>query len=176
MIQDQRLFKMCISLAFVTLAGACSDDERLTLKEPVVGDVRAGEVSPEDNAEVVGAQARKIDQAAKTIYFAFDATTLDAPAQSSLADLAKVLKGDRLLFFTIEGHADERGSTEYNLALGERRAHAVKKYLINLGIDSSRLRTTSFGEESPAVDGKTEKAWSKNRRAAFVKAIGHASN
>jgi peptidoglycan-associated lipoprotein len=71
---------------------------------------------------------------------------------------------------TIEGHTDERGSAEYNLALGERRANAVKRYLVDLGVSSSKLRTVSFGEERPAVQGHDESAWRYNRRAEFVSA------
>jgi peptidoglycan-associated lipoprotein len=68
----------------------------------------------------------------------------------------------------IEGHCDERGTAEYNIALGERRAKSVKRYLINLGVDSSQLSTISYGEERPADPGHNEAAWAKNRRAEFV--------
>ena len=68
----------------------------------------------------------------------------------------------------IEGHCDERGTNEYNLALGERRAESAKKYLVNLGIDASRLETVSYGEERPVDSGSNEAAWKKNRRAHFV--------
>jgi peptidoglycan-associated lipoprotein len=68
----------------------------------------------------------------------------------------------------VEGHCDERGSIEYNLALGERRAQSVKNYLTQLGIEASRLSTISYGEEKPAVDGHDEAAWEKNRRAEFT--------
>ena len=70
---------------------------------------------------------------------------------------------------TVEGHCDERGSTEYNLALGERRANAVKRYLVDLGVPSNSLRTVSFGEERAAVQGHDESAWRYNRRADFTK-------
>jgi hypothetical protein len=69
---------------------------------------------------------------------------------------------------TVQGHCDERGSTEYNLALGERRAAAVKRYLVDLGVSSSKLRTVSYGEDRPAVPGHDESAWRYNRRADFV--------
>ena len=69
---------------------------------------------------------------------------------------------------TIEGHTDERGSAEYNLALGERRANAAKRYLVDLGVSSSQLSTVSFGEDRPAVQGHDESAWRYNRRAEFV--------
>ena len=68
----------------------------------------------------------------------------------------------------VEGHCDERGTVEYNLALGERRAQSVKSYLVNLGVTDARLSTISYGEEKPASEGHDEGAWVKNRRAAFV--------
>jgi peptidoglycan-associated lipoprotein len=77
---------------------------------------------------------------------------------------------------TIEGHADERGTREYNLALGERRATAVKDYLVALGISPSRVRTLSYGEERPAVVGSSEAAWAKNRRAVTVVVGGVAGS
>ena len=154
-------------VAGLALVGGCSDD-RLTVKEPI--DTKAGEISPAESARADQAATAKINKAAKAVYFGFDASTLDGPAQAALAQIAYVLKDNPALNFTIEGHADERGSTEYNLALGEKRAHAVKTYLVNLGIDEKHLRTVSYGEEQPVAQGHNEEAWSKNRRAAFVKA------
>ena len=68
----------------------------------------------------------------------------------------------------IEGHCDERGTNEYNMALGDRRARSARDFLVNLGVDASRISTVSYGEEKPADPGKTEEAWAKNRRAQFV--------
>ena len=81
---------------------------------------------------------------------------------------AEVLKKYPTWVITIEGHADERGTAEYNLALGERRASAVREYLVSLGVDSQRIRIVSYGEEQPADPGHTEAAWAKNRRAVSV--------
>ncbi|HET7230660.1 MAG TPA: OmpA family protein, partial [Longimicrobium sp.] len=80
---------------------------------------------------------------------------------------AIVLRSNPGVRIRIEGHADQRGSTEYNLALGQRRAEAVRAYLVNLGIDGSRLATTSYGKERPLVEGDDEDAWARNRRAEF---------
>jgi len=104
----------------------------------------------------------------KTVYFDFDKSEIRSDARDALRNNAGVIgKGDGRSF-TVEGHCDERGSTEYNLALGERRANAVKRYLVDLGVPSSRLRTVSFGEDRPAVQGHDESAWRYNRRADFV--------
>lgn len=103
----------------------------------------------------------------QTVYFAFDRADIREDARAKLRTNADVINGMSRAI-TIEGHCDERGSTEYNLALGERRANAVKRYLVDLGVASSKLRTVSFGEDRPAVQGHDESAWRYNRRADFT--------
>jgi peptidoglycan-associated lipoprotein len=102
------------------------------------------------------------------IQFDFNMSSITGSAQTVLDENAKCLKQKPDLKITIEGHADERGTTEYNLALGERRADAARKYLQKLGIDAARLKVVSYGEERPLDPAETEDAWSKNRRAEFV--------
>lgn len=102
----------------------------------------------------------------QTVYFAYDRADIRSDAQGALKTNAQTIV-DRSGAVTVEGHCDERGSTEYNLALGERRAAAVKRYLVDLGVPSSKLRTVSFGEDRPAVQGHDESAWRYNRRAEF---------
>jgi peptidoglycan-associated lipoprotein len=102
---------------------------------------------------------------AKTIYFDFDASDLKADARDTLKENAEYLKNNADLNVLIEGHCDERGTIEYNLALGQRRAMAVRDYYISLGIAASRLGTISYGAEKPFDNGHSEAAWSKNRRA-----------
>lgn len=103
----------------------------------------------------------------RTIYFDFDKSELRADAREGLQSNANYLKGNSSVQVTIEGNTDERGSNEYNLALGKRRADAAYKYLVDLGVDSSRMTTISYGEEHPAVEGHNELAWAKNRRDDF---------
>jgi peptidoglycan-associated lipoprotein len=103
----------------------------------------------------------------RTIYFDFDKSDLSADARSGLQSNGDYLKSNSSVAVTIEGHCDERGSAEYNLALGKRRADAAYKYLADLGIDASRMSTISFGKEQPAVEGHNELAWAKNRRDEF---------
>jgi len=101
-----------------------------------------------------------------SVYFDFDMYTIRDDARPVLrANADEILGGDGVI--TVEGHCDERGSEEYNLALGERRASAVRKYLVNLGVPAGRLRTLSYGEAKPAVQGHDESAWRWNRRANF---------
>ena len=105
----------------------------------------------------------------QTVYFDFDKSDIREDARSALRGNADRLNAGGLGTVTIEGHTDERGSAEYNLALGERRANATKRYLVDLGVPSNTLRTVSFGEDRPAVQGHDESAWRYNRRADFVK-------
>jgi peptidoglycan-associated lipoprotein len=103
----------------------------------------------------------------KNIYFEFDQFTLSADARKTLAENAEYLKANSGTQVVIEGHCDERGSDEYNLALGESRALAAKNYLVSLGISARQLSVISYGEEKPAAMGSNEAAWAKNRRAEF---------
>ena len=103
-----------------------------------------------------------------TIYFDFDAFVLTAPARSTLTKNAEALKKDGSMKVRIEGNCDERGSDEYNLALGEKRAKAAMNYLVTLGIPADRLSIISYGKEKPVDPGHDEAAWAKNRRDDFV--------
>ena len=102
-------------------------------------------------------------------YFEYNEAGLSADAQSALTSSANWLKGDGKAYsLLVEGHCDERGTEQYNLALGDKRAHTAKEYLATLGVDGSRIRTVSYGEERPFDPGHDESAWSKNRRAHLV--------
>jgi peptidoglycan-associated lipoprotein len=102
------------------------------------------------------------------VLFELDSSQLDSEAQSVLQSQAAWLKQNPSVKLTIEGHCDERGTREYNIALGERRASAAKKFLVGLGVASNRLSTISYGKERPAVVGSDESSWSQNRRAVSV--------
>jgi peptidoglycan-associated lipoprotein len=102
------------------------------------------------------------------VFFELDSSDLSGDAQSTLQKNAAVLKQFGTWQITIEGHCDERGSAEYNLALGERRANAARDYLVSLGVSATRVRTVSYGKEFPFEPAHEEAAWSKNRRAHFV--------
>ena len=108
------------------------------------------------------------DSPIRPIFFEYDLAELTADARTVLDENAALLKRYPTWMITIEGHCDERGTAEYNLALGERRAVAAQSYLTSLGIPAERLRTVSYGKEFPFDPGHDEAAWSKNRRAHFV--------
>ena len=111
-----------------------------------------------------------IEPSLQTIYFGYDRAEIREDAKPLLRANAQEIQANPAWGrITIEGHCDERGSEEYNLALGERRANAVKRYLVDLGVPSSRLDTVSFGESKPAVMGHDESAWRWNRRADFAR-------
>lgn len=104
---------------------------------------------------------------AKMINFDFDSYELNAEAKQILEEVANYLKEYKPLRIVIEGHCDERGTREYNLALGMKRAEVAKKYLSDLGVDENRLEIISYGEDKPLTTGSNEEAWSKNRRDQF---------
>ena len=108
------------------------------------------------------------DSPLRPLYFALDSSDVDAEGQQILQANAAVLKKYPTWQVTIEGHCDERGTAEYNLALGERRALSAKNYLVSLGIPADKVRTVSYGKEFPFDAGHYDGAWAKNRRAHFV--------
>jgi peptidoglycan-associated lipoprotein len=103
-----------------------------------------------------------------TVYFAYDSSRLSGSTRASLNEAAEYLKSNEGVSVQVEGHCDERGGVQYNLALGQSRAKATQDYLVALGVDSSRITTISFGKERPKAYGHDEDSWSQNRRANFV--------
>ena len=112
--------------------------------------------------------AEKLARVGNTVYFDFDSAALSYEAQVTLSRQLAFLQLNPEAVVVIEGHADERGTREYNLALGDRRASAARDYLLAKGIDAARIRTVSYGKERPAMSGSNETSWAKNRRAATV--------
>ena len=112
--------------------------------------------------------AEKLTAIGNTVYFAFDSAALDPRAQQTLSRQAAFLKVNPSIKITVEGHCDERGTREYNLALGERRASASRDFLLAQGIDAARVRIVSYGKERPVVEGSNEAAWAKKRRSATM--------
>jgi len=108
------------------------------------------------------------DSPLKPVFFAYDSDALDERARAAMDGNAQVLRQYQTWLVTVEGHCDERGTAEYNLALGDRRALAVKTYLVSLGIATERIRTVSYGSEFPFSPGHDEGAWALNRRAHFM--------
>lgn len=127
---------------------------------PTVGVPNAGGTVLEKDLQAVQAEL-------KTIYFGYDKYNLSEEAQSDLQYNAEILQKAPDVKVVVEGHCDERGTAEYNLALGERRAKTTADYLISLGVSPDRVKTVSYGSELPVATGHNEEAWSQNRRAYF---------
>lgn len=134
-----------------------------TIPKPVEPEVPA-ETAPLDYAAM-----KPAEYGIEDVFFAFDRYDLDDKALAALARNARILKDHPQVVILIEGHCDERGTIEYNLALGEKRAKAVRDHLVRLGTPANRLRVTSYGESRPFALGSNEKAWAQNRRAHFAR-------
>ncbi len=137
---------------------------------PDPGGAAPSQTTTESGAPIPGSQADFFAQmmGQDTIYFDTDRYNIDATDQQALAAQAQWLMKYPAKRVTIEGHADERGTREYNLALGERRANAAKNYLVSLGVDAGRITTVSYGKERPVALGSDEESWARNRRAVTV--------
>jgi peptidoglycan-associated lipoprotein len=180
---------LCAALIILVLAGACAKKKPPVAKPtPAPPTTTTGAARPPAPPEPVPETApippeptisedplasKDLDVINKNspfqpVFYALDSSELDQAGQQTLNGNAEILKKYPSWVITIEGHCDERGTAEYNLALGERRALAAKTYLVSLGIPADRLRTVSYGKEFPFDPGHDESAWSKNRRAHFV--------
>ena len=115
-----------------------------------------------------GASGSIVDAQLVAVQFAYDSAQVDEGERAKAESAASYLKANSGTMVTLEGNCDERGSAEYNMSLGERRAQAVRSYLMNLGIEATRIQTKSFGNEKPKDPGHDEKAWAVNRRVEFV--------
>jgi peptidoglycan-associated lipoprotein len=176
------LWKIVLALLAAALLFGCANKPKPT---PAVAEDKAPaeQVVAADSTDSV--ETAGFDEAASTdrqpamaeqdaldklerIHFAFDRFTLSAAARDTLAANAAYLQTNPGVKVDIEGHCDERGSDEYNLALGQRRAQAARDYLVSLGVPPERLETVSYGEEKPLDSAGGEKAWAENRRAEFT--------
>jgi len=136
-------------------------------QESKAASAQAAAPAPAQQAQKASA-ASQLQSALDKIYFDFDSATLSDAARSTLAKNADMLAKNAAAKVRIEGNCDDRGSAEYNMALGERRAASAKQYLVTLGVKAERLSTISYGKEKPVVKGDDEAAWAKNRRDEFV--------
>jgi peptidoglycan-associated lipoprotein len=160
----------------VAMTDAASTDTAATAA-PAAATTPAPEAAPPAStsaaAPVVAAapaakQAESIADVAKLIYFDYDSSAVKPEFRSVIEVHARFLQANPARTVTIAGHADERGGTEYNLALGQRRADALRQMLVLLGVNASQIETISYGKEKPAVRGSNEEAWSKNRRDEII--------
>lgn len=177
---------LAVSLCLAALTAGCAKKDLVKQETPVPSTTapQTAAVTPQKNeapaTQPVKEEAVKpapatppatiadLKQALDTVYFAFDSSLLSDEARGALTKNADFLRANPAVKVQIAGNCDERGSDEYNLALGERRAEAAKKYLVTMGIATERLSTISYGKEKPVDPGHDEAAWAKNRRDDFV--------
>ena len=153
---------MFVLVAATLSFSSCSKKEQVTgdgSSLPSAADADTNAMGDSDSGKAMGLQ---------TIHFGYDAYLLDNEAKSILKGNAQVMKDKPSLKIQIEGHCDQRGGIQYNLGLGEKRANAVKKFLVDQGVAANRISTISFGKERPVAQGETEEAYAQNRRANFV--------
>jgi peptidoglycan-associated lipoprotein len=158
----KNLFLMLTLLLTLGLTG-CADTAKKS-SSTVTNDLSAGDFTLELNGSSDDNTAGPL----QTVYFDFDSSVLSSSTKSALEQNAEWLKLAKQVDIEIEGHADERGGIQYNLALGERRAKSVKDYLVALGVDAGRVSIVSYGKERPVAFGHSEEDWARNRRANFV--------
>ena len=164
-------FAIAMTLAGALALSACKKEAPETLPPPPQSDVTPTPTGPiEPSGPIPGTQEHfaQVMQGRDTIYFDTDKFDIDAEDQAALRQQAQYLQAYPNVRATIEGHCDERGTREYNLALGERRANAAKNYLVSLGVGAERVTTVSYGKERPIALGSDENAWARNRRAVTV--------
>jgi peptidoglycan-associated lipoprotein len=157
-------FKVLTVFAAVLLLAACGEDRQ----EPATSGTTTTATAPAPAGPPPGSQEELLVQVGDRIFFDTDKSELKPEARATLERLAAWMNQNPGVAITVEGHCDERGTREYNLGLGERRATATRNYLVSLGINGNRVGTISYGKERPAVPGHTEAAWAQNRRSVFV--------
>lgn len=163
--------KLALFAATATLALAACAKKAPEQLPPAPEGTTETPATPTETASGPGTQehfATTVGASNTVVYFDTDQYDLDAEDSGKLQAQGQYFTQYPNVTFTIEGHADERGTREYNLALGERRANAAKNYLVSLGIPAERIRTLSYGKERPVAMGSDEGAWAQNRRAATV--------
>ncbi|MBI5573636.1 MAG: peptidoglycan-associated lipoprotein Pal [Elusimicrobia bacterium] len=150
-------------LLFTCLFTGCAKKKIVKPPEPIQQVIE----KPAEEPSLRGKEYKKVAQL-DTVYFDYDDATLRSDARNTLAKNASWLKDNPDVEIIVEGHCDERGTTDYNIALGDRRAKSVRSYLMKLGVKGNRIATISYGEEKPVDFGHDETAWSKNRRAEML--------
>jgi peptidoglycan-associated lipoprotein len=157
-------FKIIALAAAMTVLAGCADKAQTGAD---AGGTNTG-IGGGPAVAAVGSLQAQLVQVGDRIFFAFDKSDITPESKATLERQAALFQANPSVTFTVEGHCDERGTREYNLALGERRATSDKNALVALGIQASRIQTISYGKERPAVVGSNEAAWAQNRRAVAV--------
>lgn len=161
MKRQKKILKLLVVCFLVIISTSCRT------KKPVSDTLTPSEI-PFAMGERFDLGKRITDVTFACVYFDFDSYAIKPSEIPKIEQVAGYMKSKGGVKLVVEGHCDERGSNEYNFSLGERRAQAVRAYLINLGVSAERIQTVSYGEERPVDSGHNEEAWSRNRRAEFA--------
>ena len=159
--------KSVFLISFILISVSCSTTNvtEEAVYDSVVSSVEVSVDDDKNKADEVYDYSSKAIMANAVVYFDFDQYTLSSKSIQTLRSIAQVMEDNKDLEITVSGHADERGTREYNLALGQRRGEAARDYLLLNGISKNRITVKSYGEEYPLVKGSNESSWAKNRRA-----------
>ena len=159
--------KSIFLISFILISVSCSTTNvtEEAVYDSVVSSVEVSVKDDKNKADEVYDYSSKAIMANAVVYFDFDQYTLSSKSIQTLRSIAQVMEDNKDLEITVSGHADERGTREYNLALGQRRGEAVRDYLLLNGVSKNRITVKSYGEEYPLVKGSNESSWAKNRRA-----------
>lgn len=154
-----RRLALVLTVAAMISATGCSKDKKGDEGATPDGSIDSNSLGDSDSGKAMGLQ---------TIFFPYDSFVLTGESKAALKSNAQIMKDKTSLKIQVEGHCDDRGGIQYNIALGEKRANAVKAYLADLGVKGDRVSTISYGEEKPLSTGSDDAAYAKNRRANFV--------
>lgn len=163
-ISLRSLLSVLVLSLSVALTGCGSSSKKTSSDSSMGADANNEGLSLELNGDSDSGKAGGL----QTVFFAYDSSSLSSDARSTLESNVAFLKNNPAVEIQVEGHCDERGGVQYNLALGERRAKAVRDYMVAMGVSASRVTTISFGKERPLAFGHDDSAWGQNRRANFV--------
>ena len=167
-MQSKFASHLATAFAAVLLLAACTSKPETAADTSGTGQGTGTQTAAVAAAPAPGSQEDLVVNVGDRVFFDYDRYELKPEARAQLEKQAAWLRNFPQVTVTVEGHCDERGTREYNLALGERRADSVRNYLIALGVDANRIRVISYGKERPAVVGSDETAWAQNRRAVTV--------
>ncbi|HUH01700.1 MAG TPA: peptidoglycan-associated lipoprotein Pal [Kofleriaceae bacterium] len=162
-----RAFALSAIIVLASLPG-CSKNKKATANTSSASSASGTASKGKTPVQLTGTKKSGEAVSFDAIYFEFDSSEIHSEYRESLSALARHMKANPKMVLTVEGHCDERGTVEYNIALGDRRARAIKDYLGSLGVSDGRVSIISYGKERPAVSGKSDSAMAKNRRGMLV--------
>ena len=158
---------LAILFASTALIGACSKTSKPVVEPDAPPAVAKASTAEPAAQKVVPEQVARLLRNFQRVHFEFDSSNMTADSKQALKENTEIMAAHPDIKVEVQGHCDERGTTEYNLSLGQKRAEAIRKYLVTAGVSQTRVAAVSFGKEKPLSSGSGESAWAQNRRAEF---------